>query len=60
MISKNNHRINFVLPDSLHSAFVSAYPACLSTFLRNALEFAVLDKSFFDMIFFKSFKKENK
>ena len=44
MIGKNNHRINFVLPDTLHSAFVSAYPACLSTFLRNALEFAVLDK----------------
>lgn len=60
MVSKNNHRVNFVLPENLHKSFVSAYPACLSTFLRNALEFAVLDKSFFDMIFFKSFnKKEN-
>lgn len=53
MISKDNHRINCVLPAKLHKAFVSAFPSCLSQFIRNAMALAVEDKKYFDLIFFK-------
>lgn len=59
-MSINNHRVNFVLPDFLHNAFVTAYPACLSAFLRRAIEMAVNDKRYFDFIYFRDYtKKEN-
>ena len=58
MINENNHRINCVIPKYLHKAFISAYPSCLSHFIRNALALAVQDKKYFDMIFFKDLRSE--
>ena len=57
MVRPDNHRINITIPKKLHKDFVSAYPSCLSTFIRNALSFAVQKKQNFDLIFFKEFSK---
>lgn len=52
---KNYSQIHINVPDSLKNTFEQCFPHCRSRFIKNALELALKDRSFFEKVFFYDF-----